>query len=72
MSYSEVEIKVLKERLDIYESTLNSILERFNQLEIDSSRKKTRKKVVKRDKDDCIIHLSFSGLNKAMSLKDKD
>lgn len=65
MSYSKIEIDELKERLDMYERALNSMLVKFKRLE---KRKVKRKR---RAEDDCIIHLSFSGLNKAFSLKER-
>ncbi len=64
MAYSKIEMVQLKERLDIYEKALASMLVKFNRLE---KRKVKRKRKVE---DDCIIHLSFSGLNRAMSIKD--
>lgn len=64
MAYSKIEIVQLKERLDIYEKELATMLVKYNRL---LKRKVKRKRKVE---DDCIIHLSFSGLNRAMSIKD--
>ena len=64
MSYSKIEVVQLKERLDMYEKELATMLVKFNRLE----KRKIKKK--RKVEDDCIIHLSFSGLNRAMSIKD--
>ncbi|MDX9739192.1 MAG: hypothetical protein RBT33_02420 [Candidatus Dojkabacteria bacterium] len=64
MAYSKIEMVQLKERLDIYEKALASMLVKFNRLE------KRKVKGKSKLEDDCIIHLSFSGLNRAMSIKD--
>ena len=56
-----MQIEQMKERLDMYEKALKSMRIRFNRLQ--------KRKVKRRSEDDCIIHLSFSGLNKAFSLK---
>lgn len=61
MSYTDM--KVLKERLDYYESTLNTLLLKIDKLE-SKKRRKGNKKLVSNE-DECKIHLSFAGLRRA-------
>lgn len=69
MRYTEKQIKEIIERLNQYESTINTLLLKLNEIEGKRRRKVDNKKVVQ---DECIIHLSFSGLNRSLSLKDRE
>lgn len=65
MKYTDKQIKEMVEKISSYERTINRMLLKFHKIE-----KQKKKEIVH---EECIIHLSFSGLNKAISLKsDKD
>ncbi|MGI6423490.1 MAG: hypothetical protein ACOX0X_02670 [Candidatus Dojkabacteria bacterium] len=54
-----MEVEELTKKLYNYEKTLNSILLKVNRLE---NRKKKKRKIVE-TKEECVIYLSFAGLN---------
>jgi hypothetical protein len=62
MKYTEKEIQEMVKKLSSYERIINRMLLKFHNME----KKKMKEPVY----EECIIHLSFSGLNKAMSLKE--
>jgi NAD kinase len=64
MKYTEKEIQEMVKKLSSYERIINRMLLKFHKME--------RKKMKEPFYEECVIHLSFSGLNKVMSLKDDD
>lgn len=70
MLYTETQIKEIVERLDQYEKIVKKMQLEFAKKDKRKLRNYVSRKPQKRE--ECIIHLSFSGLNKAISLKDKD
>ena len=63
MKYTQKQIKEMMKKISSYERVINRMLLKFHNIE-----KKKMKEVMH---EECIIHLSFSGLNKAVSLKDE-
>lgn len=63
MKYTEKEIQEMVKKLSSYERIINRMLLKFHDIE--------KKKMKGPLYEECIIHLSFSGLNRAMSLKEK-
>ncbi|PKN02988.1 hypothetical protein CVU76_03105 [Candidatus Dojkabacteria bacterium HGW-Dojkabacteria-1] len=66
MVYTETQIKEIVERLDQYEKIVKKM-----QLEIAKRDKRKLRTYVSRKtqkREECIIHLSFAGLSKALSL----
>ncbi len=63
MKYTEKEIQEMVKKLSSYERIINRMLLKFHN--------KEKKKMKGPLYEECIIHLSFSGLNMAMSLKEK-
>ena len=68
MVYTETQIKEIVERLDQYEKIVKEIQLEFTKIGKRKRRNFVNRKVQKRE--ECIIHLSFAGLNRVIPLKD--
>lgn len=66
MVYPENQIKDIVERLDQYEKVIKKIQSEFANQKKRRLRNYDSRKPQKRE--ECIIHLSFAGLNKSLSL----
>lgn len=64
MEYTDKEIKEMIDKIHSYERIIDRMLLKFHRME-----KAKKNKVIH---EECIIHLSFSGLNKACSLQDSE